>query len=359
MRKIYLIRHGKAEKEPGTYIGVTDCPLSEEGIRQMQIDGAWLKHTKARWIASSDLSRTVSSAESLSEVSGLPYVLKSEAFREINLGSWEGKKISWIRSQFPEEYEQRGKAIGSYRIPDGESFEETADRTMQELLYLIHNSTDDFAIVTHSGVIRSLICRIRGISLDSILDVKMPEAGITVLGWNGSLSVLEPLYRPIGLMGEAEIRNLYQRCEVPEPLERHMKAVRDTCAELISELKGAYDAEALEKGALVHDLLRALPNHAGRTADLLTNEGWLDIADIVRFHDDEGYLEQTPLNEADLLYYADKITREDQRVSLAERFEASRAKCRSDEAMRHHDARYRKALGIEAKIQKEKRQVNV
>lgn len=359
MRKIYLIRHGKAEKEPGTYLGITDCPLSEAGRKQMQIDGAWLKRTKARWIASSDLSRTVSSAEELSEASGLPYVLKTEAFREINLGSWEGKKIADIRTQFPEAYSERGKAIGSYRTPGGESFEETADRAMQELLDLIHNSTDDFAIVTHSGVIRSLICRGSGISLDSILDVKMPEAGIAVLGWNGSLSVQELLYRPIGLMGETEIKDLYERCEVSEPLAAHMKAVRDTCAELISELKGAYDGEVLEKGALVHDLLRALPKHAGRTADLLASEGWLDIADIVRFHDDEGYLEQTPLNEADLLYYADKITREDQRVSLAERFEASRAKCRSEEAMRHHDARYRKALGIEAKIQKEKRQENV
>lgn len=359
MRKIYLIRHGKAEKEPGTYLGITDCQLSEAGRKQMQIDGAWLKHTKVRWIASSDLSRTVRSAEALSESSGIPYVLKSEAFREINLGTWEGKKISEIRNQFPEAYSERGKAIGSYRTPGGETFEETADRAMEELQYLIRNSIDDFAIVTHSGVIRSLICRIRGVSLDSILDVKMPEAGITVLGWDGNLQVLEPLYRPIGLMNESEIRDLYERCEVSEPLQRHMKAVRDTCSELLSELKGAYDAEVLEKGALVHDLLRSQPRHAGRTADLLTDEGWADIADIVRVHDDEGYLEQTPLNEADLLYYADKITREDQRVALAERFEASRAKCRNEEAMRHHDARYRKALGIEAKIQKEKRQENV
>ncbi len=191
MRKIYLIRHGKAEKEPGTYIGITDCPLSEEGRKQMQKDGKWLKNTKVKWIASSDLTRAIRSAEALSEASGIPYVLKTEAFREINLGRWEGKKIADIRSQFPEAYEQRGKQMGSYRIEGGETFEEAADRAMQLLLFLIHAHRDDFAIVMHSGVIRAMICRIRGISLDSIMEMMIPEAGITVLGWDGTLCVLE------------------------------------------------------------------------------------------------------------------------------------------------------------------------
>ena len=58
------------------------------------------------------------------------------------------------------------------------------------------------------------------------------------------------------------------------------------------------------------------------------------------------------LSGEEILYYADKTVREDKRVSLQERFEASRQKCRSPEALAHHENRLRKALRIEKKIER-------
>ena len=51
-----------------------------------------------------------------------------------------------------------------------------------------------------------------------------------------------------------------------------------------------------------------------------------------------------PFDESALLYLADKHMQGDQRVTLEERFERSRAKCHTEQALCAHDRRYRLAL---------------
>lgn len=97
----------------------------------------------------------------------------------------------------------------------------------------------------------------------------------------------------------------------------------------------------LSAAALLHDICRTEPNHAFAGAQKLRDLGYPEIADIVAVHHDWS---GGPFDESALLYLADKYMQGDQRVTLEERFERSRAKCHTEQALCAHDRRYRLAL---------------
>ena len=97
----------------------------------------------------------------------------------------------------------------------------------------------------------------------------------------------------------------------------------------------------LSAAALLHDICRTEPNHAFAGAQKLRDLGYPEIADIVAVHHDWS---GGPFDESALLYLADKYMQGDQRVTLEERFERSRAKCHTEQALCAHDCRYRLAL---------------
>ena len=97
----------------------------------------------------------------------------------------------------------------------------------------------------------------------------------------------------------------------------------------------------LSAAALLHDICRTEPNHAFAGAQKLRDLGYPEIADIVAVHHDWS---GEPFDESALLYLADKYMQGDQRVTLEERFERSRAKCHTEQALCAHDRRYRLAL---------------
>ncbi|MBR5093928.1 MAG: phosphohydrolase, partial [Oscillospiraceae bacterium] len=60
--------------------------------------------------------------------------------------------------------------------------------------------------------------------------------------------------------------------------------------------------------------------------------------------------ESGPIDEAAILYLADKCVREDRRVTLEERFAGSAARCASPEAKAAHAARLGTALWLRDEI---------
>ena len=102
-----------------------------------------------------------------------------------------------------------------------------------------------------------------------------------------------------------------------------------------------WNRSLLSAAALLHDICRTEPNHAFAGAQKLRDLGYPEIADIVAVHHDWS---GEPFDESALLYLADKYMQGDQRVTLEERFERSRAKCHTEQALCAHDRRYRLAL---------------
>lgn len=275
MRRIYLVRHGLPEKSTSEkeYIGVTDLPLSMRGRAEArQLASCFLQHIQSvnavrrtdrtfaknrihqdassiePWmvaeqqakrkhadgqaivrvrILTSPLQRCRQTAEEIHRVlsdRGIalmePHVV--EALHEIDLGDWEGKNVREIRERFPEEYEARGHALGTYHTPGGESFLEAGVR-FQKAIEAILKSADRsemaadgkqssgmgsdgnessrvgeidarssdadeeeiILVVAHAGVIRAYLSLLMGRDLDHLMDIPLPYASVTELEVDG------------------------------------------------------------------------------------------------------------------------------------------------------------------------------
>lgn len=132
-------------------------------------------------------------------------------------------------------------------------------------------------------------------------------------------------------------RQLFQLCGTPEPVIAHGQAVARCAAELAQQLSFPVDAQLLAAACLLHDLTRGTPEHPRSGAQVLAQAGYPALAEVVAVHHD---LPAEAGAEACLLYLADKLVQGERRVSLEERFLASREKCRTPEALAAWQQRY-------------------
>lgn len=139
--------------------------------------------------------------------------------------------------------------------------------------------------------------------------------------------------------------------KLPDRIVRHVKAVRDQAVKIAGALneKGMeLDAALIENAALLHDICRQEQNHAAAGAALMDELGFKREAEIIRQHHD---LKSGEINEAAVVYLADKLVKEDKPVTLEERFSFSAAKCRDEEAAAAHARRFAQAKDIYDKVQ--------
>lgn len=129
----------------------------------------------------------------------------------------------------------------------------------------------------------------------------------------------------------AKCRRLLVAHQVPEHIRRHSSRVAQVArrvAEGLQDHRGEpVDVALVEAGALLHDIAKALCfdshlDHAAEGGRILRGLGLDAVAVLVERHvflgawDPEG-----AVTEAEIVNYADKRVRNDQVVSLAERFD--------------------------------------
>lgn len=289
MRRIYLVRHGLPEKSTSekVYIGVTDIPLSTRGSAEAaQLGRYFLQHLSATTtvrILTSPLQRCRQTAEEIQRVLfdggiRLPEPIVVEALHEINLGEWEGKRVQEIREHFPEVYEARGRALGTYHTPGGESFLEAGVRFQKAIEACLPDMEESeiLLIVAHAGVIRAYLSLLMGRELNHLMDIPLPYASVTELEVDQQDVEDEALYlektdvvgvrkvdgasgseaagiktcregicvvpdgigvRPEELLDAAEITRLYQKYETPKQVIRHMRKVAELAMQLMDGIQ--------------------------------------------------------------------------------------------------------------------------
>ena len=135
----------------------------------------------------------------------------------------------------------------------------------------------------------------------------------------------------------SEIEEYYLRCNTPEDVIAHCRAVADKAGELVEKNGITCNRELLRAACLLHDMCRAdgreHPQHA---AQILTMDGYPALAGIIARHHD---LPARASAETELLYLSDKLVAGTEVVSLEERFSQSRQKCTDDEAKRSWERR--------------------
>ncbi|RVT76615.1 alpha-ribazole phosphatase [Flavobacterium sufflavum] len=147
--EVYLVRHTETVCEKGICYGQTDVTLKEPYLEQFESIKSQIPSDAV--VYSSPLSRCVQLANYLA-----PSIITDSRLMEMHFGDWEMKK--W--DDIPEaDFTPWMTDFVNVAVPNGESFVELHHRVTDFLATLIsENNSKKIAIVTHAGVIRSILC---------------------------------------------------------------------------------------------------------------------------------------------------------------------------------------------------------
>lgn len=157
--RLTLARHGESvSNRSGRWQGQGDSPLSEQGRAQAQALAERLAETPFDRVIASDLSRAADTAEAL----GRPVQL-DPAWRELDLGRWEGLTRQEVAMRWPDEVAALRR--GEDRPVGGrESWGDLAVRTASALADLAaRHPGEDVLLVAHGGVIITLLSTLFGV----------------------------------------------------------------------------------------------------------------------------------------------------------------------------------------------------
>lgn len=356
-RKIYLMRHGNPgqEGDPRRCLGTTDLSLSDYGKKQLYkyknfVNGlGWTK------VYLSPMKRCRQTAECL-EVEQKDVIVKDD-LKEMAGGIWENLPFSEIKEKYPDLYEARGKAFGTFAVKGAESFWQAGKRFAKCMDEIRKESEEDILVIAHAGVIRGYLCLLCGKSLDDVMDFSIPYGGITVVEETEENLMIEVVgMLPIETLDEDAIEGFYRECKTPEPVILHMKKVAEVVLSIMEGQGTVFseqDIELVYKAALLHDVRRTEKNHAVKSAEYIRKKGHHQIAELIAMHHSDVLSDKNKLELHEILFYVDKMVQEDRIVSIEERFEKSFKKCKGiPEAEEKHHRLYLKSMEIEKKLNK-------
>ena len=335
MRRIYLIRHAHPDFPYGEHRcvgGRTDLPLGALGKMQAALLPSLPELRELGAVFCSSLSRARETALPL-----CPSPRVVEGLEEQDMGVWDGLSFTEIRARFPELYAAREHDPSL--LPEGaESLDAVRARMRRALLRCLRESEGDAAVVSHRTALSSLVGH-RELLL---------HGSVTVLRWDGEGFETEAFgIRPCPPLGRELAETLLCAAAPGEKVEAHCRAVAAEALRIAEALPIPVDRELLVSAALLHDVARREKDHARLGAAWLRELGYADAAAIVERHHD--WCGGT-IDEAAILFLADKCIREDRRVTPEERFAASEGRCLTEEARLAHAARRETALRLRREI---------
>ena len=146
--RLYLIRLGEVEgAADGKLLGRTDAPLSKRGLEQSRALAQVLSEAQLSAVYSSDLQRARRTAEIIAQRRNLK-VQESSAWREIDMGQWEGRTIGALHNESPALVAQLFNDPVAFQYPGGESFSDFIGRVQAAVSQLLQtHCSGDIALV--------------------------------------------------------------------------------------------------------------------------------------------------------------------------------------------------------------------
>jgi alpha-ribazole phosphatase/probable phosphoglycerate mutase len=111
-------------------------------------------------------------------------VQKSSAWREIDMGAWEGQTVAALYDDAPQLVGQLFDDPASFNYPEGESFAIFTARVQSALdeLLLTYES-GNVALIAHGGVCRAIISSALGIPMKNWLRLAQDYGCLNVIDW--------------------------------------------------------------------------------------------------------------------------------------------------------------------------------
>jgi alpha-ribazole phosphatase len=188
---IGLLRHGETVGSP-RFCGATDDPLTELGWTQLR---AAVRNNDAEWqrVVSSPLSRCADFARELGEQLALPVAL-DERLREMHFGDWEGRSATELMTTDAEALSLFWDDPVSNTPPGAEPLMDFQARVLAAWRDIIaRHPGERILLLTHGGVIRTLLCHLREHPVARLLEFDVKHASlhrVEVTDANGAFEYL-------------------------------------------------------------------------------------------------------------------------------------------------------------------------
>lgn len=180
---IYLVRHGESEANiQNRFSGITDVDLSDRGRKQAATAGDNLKTYKIDYVYSSPLKRARETAEIICDVNNIDVdqIIIENNLIEVNFGLFENMTWDEIRESHREESENWISHKHKYKFPEGESYDDIVNRISS----FVDNVPENSLIVTHFGVIQSILLYLDMVDDNNLWDHKIDNCDIVILDKN-------------------------------------------------------------------------------------------------------------------------------------------------------------------------------
>jgi broad specificity phosphatase PhoE len=178
--RLYLVRHAQTSwNNSGRAQGHTNISLDLEGLEQARKLALSFSGVLVDQVISSDLARSVETAEPLAKSLGVSLKTCKE-LRERGFGEWEGLPFWDVNSRIQERALAAGISPQEVRPPGGESFLDVWNR-LDPVYQLLQKTDDTVVVVSHGGALSLLLARLIKGTLDTSRAFRFANTGVTEL----------------------------------------------------------------------------------------------------------------------------------------------------------------------------------
>lgn len=188
MLTLYITRHGETSWNTEKRMqGWSDSELTLTGVNNASLLAKSLRDIEFDAIYSSTSNRSVKTAEIIRGKWDVPITLK-ENLREINMGDWEGKTITYIEENFPEKIYSFWNTPHLYQPIMGEDFFNVRKRVELALKDIIKNhDSGNVLIVTHSITIKTILAYFKQLPMDRLWEPPfIHDTSLTIITKNNN-----------------------------------------------------------------------------------------------------------------------------------------------------------------------------
>lgn len=183
--RLILVRHGETHhNRDGLGLGRADAELTERGRYQTRRAAEAAAAARPQRVYTSPLRRALEGGRLIAELCGAPLEVREE-LAEMDVGFTEGLPLEEIRQRFPDFVrEWLGARPETVRMPGGESLDDVARRLRRWLADVRQREEETVAVVSHTFVLRVLLCLLLDLPLRRFRDFRCDLASVSEVEWN-------------------------------------------------------------------------------------------------------------------------------------------------------------------------------
>ena len=180
--RLLLVRHGETDWNlTRRYQSHSDVPLNRNGIQQAQFLARRLSKERIDAIYSSNLWRTMETANYIAKEHTPVLVVQSDPrWRELSFGNWDGLNHEEIEARWQIEINRWYADTVNFSPPDGETLLQLSGRVRSAWDELQSRHKDETVLlVSHGGTIQVLLCMLLGMELNRHWQFHVKPAALT------------------------------------------------------------------------------------------------------------------------------------------------------------------------------------